>query len=255
MKNDKFIIITGGFGFVGSFFCEKLIKNNYKVIVIDKNKPENEYQKNIARKCYMWRKIDITKEKQILRLFQEIKRKKIEINFLINNAAIDSVPKKNSKKNHLPKTKIWNDEIAVSLTGSYLMIKYFGEQMANRNFGKIVNIGSDLSIIAPNQKLYSDFDNFLKPVTYSVIKHGLLGLTRYFASLYAAKKVTVNMLSPGPIYNNQNNKFVKKLKDIIPMNRMANREDIIETLLFLLNKNNSYLTGQNILVDGGRTLI
>ena len=85
MKNDKFIIITGGFGFVGSFFCEKLIKNNFKVIIIDKKKPKNEHQKNIARKCYMWRKIDITKEQQILRLFQEIKRKKIEINFLINN--------------------------------------------------------------------------------------------------------------------------------------------------------------------------
>ena len=135
------------------------------------------------------------------------------------------------------------------------MIKYFGEDMSKRNFGKIVNIGSDLSVIAPNQNLYTDFDNFLKPATYSVIKHGQLGLTKYFASLYAKNKVQVNMLSPGPIYNKQKFSFVKKLKNLIPMNRMASREDLTQALLFLLNDKNNYLTGQNIIVDGGKTLI
>ena len=82
--------------------------------------------------------------------------------------------------------------------------------MVKRNIGKIVNIGSDLSVIAPNQNLYTDFDNFLKPATYSVIKHGQLGITKYFASLYAKNKIQVNMLSPGPVFNNQKLSFVKK---------------------------------------------
>jgi len=255
IENHKYIIVTGGFGFLGSFFSEFLIKKNFKVIIIDKNKPKTLYQKKIAKDSFLWRLVDITNENKVYKFYKEMKSKKIVISYLINNAAIDSIPKKNLKKNHLPKIKIWNNELAVSLTGSYLMIKYFGEDMAKRNIGKIVNIGSDLSVIAPNQKLYTDFDNFLKPVTYSVIKHGQLGITKYFASLYAKNKIQVNMLSPGPVFNDQKLSFVKKLKYLIPMNRMANREDLTEALLFLLNRKNNYLTGQNIIVDGGKTLI
>lgn len=255
IENQKYIIVTGGFGFLGSFFSEFLTKNNFKVIIIDKNKPKTLHQKKIAKDSFLWRQVDITNENKVYKFYKEIKSKKIVISYLINNAAIDSVPKKNLKKNHLPEIKIWNNELAVSLTGSYLMIKYFGEDMVKRNIGKIVNIGSDLSVIAPNQNLYTDFDNFLKPATYSVIKHGQLGITKYFASLYAKNKIQVNMLSPGPVFNNQKLSFVKKLKNLIPMNRMANREDLTEALLFLLNNKNNYLTGQNIIVDGGKTLI
>ena len=254
-NSKKFVIITGGLGFLGSFFSENLSKNGFNVILIDKNRPKNPYQKKILKKCFLWKRVDITKENEISAFYKKLKLKKIKIDYLINNAAIDSIPKNNSKKNHLPELKVWNNELAVSLTGSYLMIKYFGEDMLKRKFGKIVNIGSDLSIIAPNQSLYSDFGNFLKPATYSVIKHGQLGLTKYFASLYAKNKVLVNMLSPGPIFNNQKKSFVSKLNNLIPMGRMADRSDLIETLLFLLNDNNNYITGQNILVDGGKTLI
>ena len=89
----------------------------------------------------------------------------------------------------------------VGLRGSFNMIKFFGEEMARKR-GSIINIGSDLSVIAPNQKIYKlSYKNYIKPVTYSVIKHGLLGLTKYFASLYANQNVRVNMVSPGPIKN------------------------------------------------------
>ena len=135
------------------------------------------------------------------------------------------------------------------------MIKNFGEQMNKRKSGKIINIGSDLSYIAPNQDLYSDVKNFLKPVTYSVIKHGLLGMTKYFSSLYAKNNVQVNMLSPGPIYNNQNKLFIKKLLNFIPSKKMASRSDLTDGLLFLIKKTNSYYTGQNLIIDGGRTII
>lgn len=255
INHQKNIILTGGLGFLGSFFSKMLIKKNFNLIIIDKIKPKTLIQKEIVKECSLFKQLDISNENKVYEFYKELKLKKVSINYLINNAAIDSVPKKNQKKNHLPSVKIWDKEIGVSLTGSYLMIKYFGEDMSKRNFGKIVNIGSDLSVIAPNQKIYSDFENFLKPVTYSVIKHGQFGLTKYFASLYAKNNVQVNMLSPGPIFNNQKPSFVKKLKNIIPMNRMANREDLKATLLFMLNKENNYLTGQNIIVDGGRTII
>ena len=120
----------------------------------------------------------------------------------------------------------------------------------------IINIGSDLSVIAPNQKLYkSSYKNYIKPVTYSVIKHGLLGMTKYFASLYARNNVRVNMISPGPIQNKQKRKFVNELKKIIPMERLGHPTEILSSLSFLADSSSSYVTGQNIIVDGGRTII
>tara|TARA_B110000971_G_scaffold217066_1_gene253196 strand:- start:2564 stop:2974 length:411 start_codon:yes stop_codon:yes gene_type:complete len=136
------------------------------------------------------------------------------------------------------------------------MIKFFGEEMIKRKKGSIINIGSDLSVIAPNQKIYkSSYKNYIKPVTYSVIKHGMLGLTKYFASLYGKDNVRVNMVSPGPIKNNQSKKLLDELKDIIPMKRLGNPNELLGVLIFLANQESSYITGQNILVDGGRTVI
>ena len=136
------------------------------------------------------------------------------------------------------------------------MIKHFGEEMSKKKDGNIINIGSDLSVIAPNQDIYKKaYKNFIKPVTYSVIKHGLYGMTKYFSSLYAKDKVRVNMLSPGPVFRNHKKNFVKKIKTQIPMGRMADKSDLNSSLLFLADEKNIYLTGQNIIVDGGRTVI
>ena len=128
--------------------------------------------------------------------------------------------------------------------------------MFKKKKGSIINIGSDLSVIAPNQKIYkSSYKNYIKPVTYSVIKHGMLGLTKYFASLYGPNNVRVNMISPGPILNKQTKKLLKELKNAIPMGRLGSSKEILGLLLFLSSSESSYVTGQNILVDGGRTII
>ena len=176
---------------------------------------------------------------------------------LINNAAIDAIPnKKKSTSQKFPTDKIWDDEINVSLKGSFLMIKFFGEEMIKKRKGSIINIGSDLSVIAPNQAIYkSSYKNYIKPVTYSVIKHGMLGLTKYFASLYAKSNVRVNMISPGPIHNQQSKKLLNELKSIIPMKRLGDPKEILGILIFLSSQDSSYITGQNILIDGGRTII
>ena len=249
----KEIIITGAAGFLGSKFSKFFADTDYKVIGIDKNEKKLKLieSENIVTIC-----ADITNEKEVSQIHNFLK-KKYNICGLINNAAIDAVPSKTSLKNlRYPSLDTWNIEINVSIIGTFLMTKYFGELMIKKKNGSIINIGSDLSFIVPNQKIYkSSYKNYIKPVTYSVIKHGMLGLTKYFASLYGKSNVRVNMISPGPIKNNQSKKLLNELKNIIPMERLADPKEILGLLYFLTSSESSYITGQNILIDGGRTII
>lgn len=173
---------------------------------------------------------------------------------MINNAAIDSVPL--SKKRNNIDLRSLKKEVDVSLIGAYLLINYFSKDMIKKRFGKIINIGSDLSIIAPNLKLYEGlFKNFIKPVLYSLIKHAMVGVTKYYASLFGKYGVCVNMLSPGLVFNLHNKKFIKRLESIIPLERMTFSNDLFVALDFLIDDKNNYCTGQNLIIDGGRTII
>lgn len=247
------IIITGAGGFLGSKFSEFFSNRGYFVIAIDKNKKKlNQLKnKNLKKIC-----ADITKEKNVLKIYNTL-RKNSNICGLINNAAIDAVPIKNSLKNlKYPELKTWQSEIDVSLIGTFLMIKYFGELMLKKNKGSIINIGSDLSLIAPNQKIYKNaYENYIKPPTYSVIKHGLVGLTKYYASLYGISNVRVNMISPGAIKNSQNKKLQKEIKNLTPMNRLGEYHDLFSVIDLLISDGSKFITGQNIFIDGGRTII
>jgi NAD(P)-dependent dehydrogenase (short-subunit alcohol dehydrogenase family) len=252
--SKKYCLITGAAGFLGMHYCQLLLQNGYNVIGVDIN---TDALKKIKNKNFSSYYCDISDEQKVNAMFLNIKKKKYFVNLLINNAAIDSVPKKKTKSSsRLSDINDWDKELNVGLKGSYLMIKYFGEEMSRKKNGNIINIGSDLSVIAPNQNIYKKaYKNFIKPVTYSVIKHGLYGMTKYFASLYAKDNIRVNMLSPGSIFRNHKKNFVNELKMHIPMGRMANKSNLNSSMLFLADKKNSYLTGQNIVVDGGRTII
>ena len=122
-----------------------------------------------------------------------------------------------------------------------------------KNGGVILNISSDLGIIAPNQKIYKKF--FVKPVTYSVIKHGIIGMTKYAASYWGKKNVRCNALAPGGINRNFNKSFVNKITKLIPLNRMAKINEYNNIVLFLCSDDSSYITGTTIISDGGRTII
>ena len=179
---------------------------------------------------------------------------------MINNAAIDSkVSKKNKKKNNKFENfdlNIWNKEIKVGLTGAMLCSKIVGSDMVkNKIKGNIVNIASDLSVISPNQNIYKYKNNkFTKPVTYSVIKHGIVGLTKYLSTYWAQSNIKVNSLSPGSVLNNQPKEFQKRIKKLIPMNRLANNNEYIGAIKFLCSDDSSYMTGQNLVIDGGRSV-
>ena len=125
--------------------------------------------------------------------------------------------------------------------------------------GIILNIASDLSVIAPDQRIYRQKDlerklQPVKPVTYSVIKSGLIGLTRYLATYWPEKGIRSNALSPGGVYNNQDKEFVQNLSKLIPMGRMAKVDEYKGAIQFLCSDASSYMNGQNIVIDGGRSI-
>ena len=154
----------------------------------------------------------------------------------------------------------WDKQISVGLTGAFLCSKIFGNEMAKmKRGGCIVNIASDLSVISPDQRLY-EVDGLLpdsqpvKPVTYSVVKSGVIGLTRYVATYWADKNVRCNVICPGGVNNSQPEDFLKKIHKRIPMNRLANSDEYQGTLIWMLSDASSYLNGAIIPVDGGRTV-
>ena len=176
---------------------------------------------------------------------------------LINGAARDHIPskKKKIKKIRLENfsEKVWTEDLNVGLTGSLLTTKIFGSYMASKKRG-ILNISSDLGIIAPNQEIYRK-SKFIKPISYSVIKHGIIGLTKYTASYWAKKNIRCNAIAPGGIFNNQDKNFLNEIKKVIPMGRMAKKNEYNDLVLFLCSKSSSYLTGSVVISDGGRTII
>lgn len=148
----------------------------------------------------------------------------------------------------------------MGLTGAFICSRVFGAAMAaNDRGGVILNIASDLSVISPDQRLYRK-DNLpidmqpVKPVTYSVIKTGLIGLTRYLATYWADRGVRANALSPGGVFTDQNDVFVQSLLTRIPMGRMATTTEYRAAVQFLCSDASAYLTGQNIVMDGGRSI-
>jgi NAD(P)-dependent dehydrogenase (short-subunit alcohol dehydrogenase family) len=248
--NNKNIIITGGNGFLGGQIRDALLNEKANVYVIDIKKPKKKTSaKNFAS--------DITNENELKKILIFFKLKKIKIDVLINNAAID-YPPLNSKKNNLSletfPESLWNKDISVSLTGSYLCTKVFGSYMSKFKKGSIINVSSDLGIIAPDQRIYKN-SGFVKPVTYSVVKHGIIGLTKYTASYWGKKNIRCNAIAPGGIYNNQNSSFVKKINQLIPLGRMAKKNEYNGLILFLCSDLSSYMTGSVVVADGGRTII
>jgi NAD(P)-dependent dehydrogenase (short-subunit alcohol dehydrogenase family) len=183
---------------------------------------------------------------------------------LINNAANN--PTYENIKQEFDATKrfesypieAWNDDIAVGLTGSFLCSQMIGSHMAKSIGGVILNISSDLGIIAPDQRIYkkddlSDDQQPTKPVTYSVIKSGLIGLTKYLATYWADKNIRANALVPGGVYTGQDEIFVSKLTNLIPLGRMANIDEYKAAVLFLVSEASAYMTGNMLVMDGGRS--
>jgi len=267
--SNKVAIITGGAGFLGKKHAEAIAEMGGIPILIDVDKENGKkISKNITE-LYNTRSqfefCDITNEESLKRLKDKILISFNQIDILINNAAID--PKvKDANLSHntsrLEKFSIdqWNLEISVGLTGAMLCSKIIGSEMAKNGTGVIVNISSDLGIISPDQRLYRqngipDDQQPVKPITYSVIKHGIIGMTKYLATYWAKQGIRVNSISPGGVYTDQPDEFVKKLTNLIPLGRMADPDEYKAAIVFLCSDASSYMTGSNLVIDGGRTIL
>ena len=246
----KIAVVTGAGGLLGPQHVEALHEEGAKVYATDVYLKSLNDRPWKSKPSILINYMDVTKSSSIEKFNDACG----PIDILINNACIN--PSWIDMKNHGLFEDLsllsWNSQIDVGLTGAMLCSQIFGKDMAIRKSGIIINIASDLSVIAPDQRIYKDG---LKPITYSVIKHGLIGLTKYLAEYWAKDGVRVNALSPGGIFNNHDQEFVDRLTSRIPMGRMARLDEYKAAIKFLASSDSSYMTGQNLIIDGGRTII
>lgn len=259
-------VITGGAGLLGQQHAEAIALAGGVPLLVDLPvaKPAavaKELGLKLSKPIYGY-ECDITKIDDVKKLQTQLRSEIGNIDILINNAANNPKMNGSSKADHLRfenfSLELWNEDIVVGLTGTFLCSQVFGQAMANNGYGAIVNIASDLSLISPDQRIYQEKDLLekqqpVKPVTYSVVKTGLIGLTRYLATYWAEQGVRVNALSPGGMLVDQNPAFVKRLSSLIPMNRMAAMGEYKAAIIFLCSEASSYMTGHNLVIDGGRT--
>lgn len=268
--DGKIALITGAAGLMGPEHAEALLEIGARVVLTDVDLPGLEriaqrlaLSYSVAR--VLVQRMDVTSLVDITGARDAVDRQWGPVDILINNAAID--PKVEPGSDALEASRLeqfaperWNIELAVGLTGAFLCARVFGTRMAERGGGVILNIASDLSVFAPDQRIYRkegvpEERQPVKPVTYSVIKTGLVGLTRYLAGYWADRGVRANALSPGGVYTSQPNEFVTKLTALIPLGRMAERQEYRAAIQFLCSDASRYMTGQNLVMDGGRSIL
>jgi NAD(P)-dependent dehydrogenase (short-subunit alcohol dehydrogenase family) len=263
-------LVTGAGGLLGRQHVAALVEAGARVVVSDIGLKQAEAAISTIRESspsseLIAAALDVTSLDSVRAVADDLASRSIPIDILVNNAAID--PKVTSAPGVMHSSRFeafpvpqWQTEIAVGLTGAMLCAQVFGSAMASRGHGVILNIASDLGVIAPDQRLYRqpqvtrEEEQPVKPVTYSVIKHGLIGLTKYLATYWADKGVRVNAISPGGVFNNQDPAFVERLTRLIPMGRMADADEYRAAIQFLCSDASRYMTGQNMVLDGGRSV-
>lgn len=273
MKTDLFslsgkvIVITGAAGLLGRQHAEAVASAGAIPVLLDLREDAIAVAQEVANEYNVpasgW-VVDITQESFVKDSCEEVSRRYGKVDGLINNAANnpkveDSDNVAFSRLENFP-LELWNSDIAVGLTGAFLCSKYFGAAIAtNPTGGSIVNISSDLGLIAPDQRLYrkeglpEDLQP-VKPATYSVVKTGLIGLTRYLATYWAERNVRCNAICPGGVENNQDRAFLREVSSRIPMGRLARPDEYQGIVIFLLSQASSYVNGAIIAIDGGRSV-
>ena len=267
MYNKKYALITGASGLLGPEHAAALAEIGFYLILIDIKKKElNKKFKDLKRKFYH-RNIfeyvcDITSEKQVKSILKKLTKNKIFVNVLVNNADVNPKMSKNNKSSGMVENynvKKLHEEINVGIIGTFICSKIFGAKMASNNGGVIINVSSDLGINAPDQRVYHSSENIdkvknFKPIGYSISKHGISGITKYLSTYWAHKKVRCNNLVIGAVLNTQPKFLVKNIKKRVPMNRLAKKDEYKKALQFLASEGSEYMTGQNLIIDGGRTI-
>jgi len=267
--SGKVALVTGAAGLLGVEHSIALAEAGADVVMTDINLEKLEIS---AQRVFETTSIspttillDVSNQDEVSSVRKELEHQGKIVDILINNAAIDPkvgldiTVKESSRLENFDVDK-WNIEVGVGLTGAILCASEFGPGMAAKGGGVILNIASDLAVISPDQRLYKkeglpNSEQPVKPVSYSVIKAGLVGLTRYLSTYWADSNVRCNALSPGGVYTSQGGEFVKRLSNLIPLGRMAKHEEYRGAIQFMCSDAAMYLNGQNIIMDGGRSVL
>lgn len=264
--SGKVAVITGGAGMLGVRHAEVIAEAGGCPILADIDEAAAVREAGKIAADYgvdcLGIRADVTNKDDIINLRDVALQKFGRIDILINNAANDPKVKADndtawSRFESFP-IEMWNQDIAVGLTGAFLCCQVIGTEMAGGGGGVILNISSDLGLVAPDQRIYSKpglpaEKQPVKPVSYPVVKTALIGLTRYLATYWADKNIRVNAICPGGVQTDQPDEFLNKVTFRIPMGRMAGKDEYKGAILFMVSDASSYMTGATLVIDGGRT--
>tara|TARA_Y100000310_G_scaffold267365_1_gene279314 strand:- start:2455 stop:3282 length:828 start_codon:yes stop_codon:yes gene_type:complete len=261
----KTVMITGAGGLLGPKHAEAVIEFGARAVITDHHEDRayaraEELNSKYGNECAIPFYMDVTNKESIQNVVDKLDR----IDVLINNAAKD--PKVKKEAGLTPDSRFetmteayWNEGVNAALNGTFYCSQAVSNKMLETGGGVILNIASDLGVIAPDQRLYrkeglAEESQNVKPITYSAAKWAVVGMTKYLAVYFATRNIRVNCLSPTAVYNNHPEDFVDKLTNIIPMNRMSHIDEYKGAIVFLCSDASSYMTGENLVIDGGKSV-
>ncbi len=262
--NGKTAIVTGGIGLLGKGFVRTLAEAGASVIVADLNQPAAQaYAQELQQQGYQVHGlgVNVTDKNSVEQLIQDTLNLCGSVDILVNSAALDPKfdPEKqgeqaNNAFENYP-LDMWNAALNVNLTGPFLMSQAAATQMRKQESGVIINICSIYGLTGPDQRLYEKEGQppSFKPVFYSVTKAGIVGLTKYLATYFAGTNIRVNTLTPGGVYNGHDEEFSSKYGQRAVLGRMADKDEMNAGLLYLASDASKYVTGTNLIIDGGWT--
>lgn len=263
--DGRVIIITGGAGLLGREYALAISQAGGIPVVADINADNAaKVAKMVASKTgakTLALRVDVTDKDSVDAMVKQTLKRFGRIDGLVNNAGIDPKFEGSHANTHTNSFEdfpldLWNQSLSVDLTGMFLCIQAVAPAMLSAGKGSIVNIASTYGLVGPDQRLYQKTDSkapTYKPVIYSVSKSAVLGLTRYLVTYWAGKNIRVNTLTPGGVYNDHDTGFVERYSYRTPLGRMAKKHEYNGAIVFLLSDASSYMTGSNLVVDGGWT--